>query len=109
MIRYITNLLNDKELGYIADVGYPGEDIEGIFLIDTNSKGSSLHTHEDSIQILIQVSELVDPYLKAKDLARSITSILEAETEAYQVTSRYVGTKSDKQIFSINLKIGGVK
>lgn len=110
MIRKIAFLLNENELGYPAKVGYSSEDDEGIFLLDTNSQGITNTSKEDSIQILVQVNDIVgDPYLKAKELVETITLLLKDETEAYQIKSRYVGSKSTLQIFSINFKIGGIE
>lgn len=106
MIKKLTKLLNESELGYIADVGYPGEDKEGIFLLDTNSKGISLHSREDSIQIIIQIKK---EYLIVKELVENIKEIIELETQAYNITSKYIGSYQQKQTFSINLKIGGFK
>ncbi|MGL4934990.1 MAG: hypothetical protein ACRC51_05900 [Cetobacterium sp.] len=108
MIRKIALLLNEKELGYSAKVGYSSEDDEGIFLLDTNSQGITNTSKEDSIQILVQVNDIVmDPYIKAKELVETIALLLKDETEAYQIRSRYIGSKSTVQIFSINFKIGG--
>lgn len=110
MIRKIAFLLNEKELGYPAKVGYSSEDVEGIFLLDTNSQGVTSTSKEDSIQILVQANDIViDPYLKAKELVETISLLLKNETEAFQIRSRYVGSKSTLQIFSINFKIGGIE
>ncbi|MEG0135817.1 MAG: hypothetical protein RR795_01230 [Cetobacterium sp.] len=110
MIKEIAKLLNESELGYSASLGYSSEKSEGIFILDTNSQGVTNTSIEDSIQILVQVNDLVmDPYLKAKEISERIISILKEETEAYQVRSRYVGANSTLQIFSINFKIGGVR
>lgn len=104
MIKSLAKLLNEENLGFIVDVGYPGEDKEGIFLLDTYSKGISLHSREDSIQIIIQV---IKPYLEIKDLTKRVITIIKEKTEAYEVNSRYIGSYQSKQTFSINLKIGG--
>lgn len=110
MIRKIAALLNENELGYSAKVGYSSEDNEGIFLLDTNSQGITNTSKEDSIQILVQVNDIViNPYLKGKELVKNIISTLREKTEAYQIRSQYVGSKSTLQIFSINFKIGGLK
>lgn len=110
MIRKIAALLNENELGYSAKVGYSSEDDEGIFLLDTNSQGVTNTSKEDSIQILVQVNDIIiDSYLKAKELVETITLLLKDKTEAYQIKSRYVGSNSTLQIFSINFKIGGLK
>lgn len=110
MIRKIAVLLNENELGYSAKVGYSSEEDEGIFLLDTNSQGITNTSKEDSIQILVQVNDIViDSYLKAKELVETITLLLKDKTEAYQIKSRYVGSKSTLQIFSINFKIGGIE
>lgn len=108
MIRRIALLLNENELDYPAKVGYSSEEDEGIFLLDTNSQRITNTSKEDSIQILVQVDDVVvDPYVKAKELVETITLLLRDKTEAYQIRSRYVGSKSTLQIFSINFKIGG--
>lgn len=110
MIRKIAALLNENELGYSAKVGYSSEDDEGIFLLDTNSQGVTNTSKEDSIQILVQVNDIViNPYLKGKEIVKNIISILREKTESYQIRSQYVGSKSTLQIFSINFKIGGLK
>lgn len=84
MIRKIAALLNENELGYSAKVGYSSEDDEGIFLLDTNSQGVTNTSKEDSIQILVQVNDIViDSYLKAKELVETITLLLKDKTEAY--------------------------
>lgn len=106
MIRKIAKYLNENNMN--ADLGYPGED-EGIFLLDTYSNSIADTTKEESIQILVQIINTEDPYLKAKKTTEEVKTLLNKLENVYGLNDRYVGNKGRIHIFSINLKIGGIK
>lgn len=106
MIRKIAKYLNENNMN--ADLGYPGEE-EGIFLLDTYSNSIADATKEESIQILVQVINVEDAYLKAKKKTEDVKKLLNKLENVYSLNDRYVGNKGSICIFSINLKIGGIK
>ncbi|MGL5229869.1 MAG: hypothetical protein ACRC8F_03510 [Cetobacterium sp.] len=106
MIREIAKYLNENNMN--ADLGYPGEE-EGVFLLDTYSNSIADITKEESIQILVQVINAEEAYLKAKKKTEEIKKLLNKLENVYGLNDRYVGNKGSVHIFSINLKIGGIK
>lgn len=106
VIREIAKYLNENNMN--ADLGYPGEE-EGVFLLDTYSNSIADITKEESIQILVQVINAEEAYLKAKKKTEEIKKLLNKLENVYGLNDRYVGNKGNVHTFSINLKIGGIK
>lgn len=106
MIKDIVKKINKLNLGLYANFGYSTTEDNGIFVTNTFSERSSKHNHEEKIQILIVLKETDDGYLKIRDIADKIITMLE-KLNCFDISHNYIGVYQNRHNYSINFRIGG--